>query len=333
MELKHFSGLGKWRNLMKVLKGYKFRIYPDEKQIQYFTQTFGCVRFVYNYLLSERKQSLQAGEYKEQASPASLKLDYPFLKEADSLALANAQRNLDRAFKNYFSKRAAYPKFKTKKSPWQSYTTNNQKHTIYFVGDQLKLPKLKSLVSVNLHRKVLGEIKSATVSSKDNQLFFVSLLCLEEIDPLPKTGRSIGVAYCPEHLVQMTANKRLPVFQPKKLQQQLDKASKRLKVRAKSAKRRAVLLSEAKNYQKQKNKVQKLYRAKNDQKRNYIDQLTYCLVSDYDYIYLEKQPRFSDNKKFSEADWHHFLRKVQYKGRWYGKQLVFVDSIEKESFT
>lgn len=315
---------------MKVLKGYRFRIYPDEEQIQYFVQAFGCVRFTYNHLLFARKQALQAGDYVTRVSPASLKKDYPFLKKTDSLALANAQRNLDRAFKNYFNKRASYPKLKTKKSYWQSYTTNNQRHTIYFVDDQLKLPKLKTLVKVNLHREVLGEIKSATISAQKNQLFFVSLLCLEEVNPLPKTGQTIGVAYCPEHLVQLTFKRRLPAFKPKKLRQQLDKASRRLKIRAKAAKRRAVLLEQAKNYQKQKSKVQKLYRAKNDQKRNYIDQLTYCLVRDYDYIYLEKQPKFSEDKEFSEADWRLFLRKIQYKGRWYGKKLKFVDSVEKE---
>ncbi|GEN91264.1 transposase [Tetragenococcus koreensis] len=318
---------------MKVLKGYKFRIYPNEKQIQYFIQTFGCVRFTYNHLLHARQKALQAGDYQTQVSPASLKRDYPFLKKTDSLALANAQRNLDRAFKNYFSKRAGYPKLKTKKNNWQSYTTNNQKHTIYFVGNQLKLPKLKSLVTVNLHRKVAGEIKSATVSAQNNQMFFVSLLCLEEINPLPKTGTTIGVAYCPENLVQMSAVNRLPVYKQETLQYQLDKAIKRLEVRAKAAKRRKVLLEQAKNYQKQKSKVQKLYMAKNDQKKNYIDQLTYRLVHDYDCICLEKQPEFTENTKFSETDWQHFLRKIQYKARWYDKQLVFVDSIEKENET
>lgn len=310
---------------MKVLKGYKFRIYPNEEQIQYFIQTFGCVRFTYNKLLLARKQALQVGDYKTKMSPAELKKDYPFLKETDSLALANAQRNLERAFKNYFGKRAGYPKLKTKKNSWQAYTTNNQKHTIHFVGKQLKLPKLKSLIHVNLHRKVLGEIKSATISAKDNQLFFVSILCLEEVNPLPKTGKTIGVAYCPKHLVQTDVTNYLPTFKQERLQCQLDKANRRLKVRAKAAKNRKVLLEQAKNYQKQKNKVQKLYMAKNEQKKNYINQISYYLVRDYDCIYLEKRPSFTNEMSFSETDWYHFLRKLQYKVHWYNKQLVFVD--------
>ncbi|GMA47813.1 RNA-guided endonuclease TnpB family protein [Tetragenococcus muriaticus] len=314
---------------MKVLKGYKFRIYPNEEQIQFFIQTFGCVRFTYNCLLCARKESLQKGSYETKLSPAHLKKDYPFLKQADSLALANAQRNLDRAFKNYFSKRMGYPKFKTKNNTWQSYTANNQKNTIYLVGNQLKLPKLKSLVSVNLHREVFGEIKSATISAKNNQLFFVSLLCLEEVFPLPKTGKAIGIAYCPKHLVQLTSDRSLPVYECKGVQHRLKRANKKLELRAKVAKKRAVVVKQAKNYQKQKHKVQKLTVKKNNQKRNYIDQLTHLLVHEYDSIYLEENPHFIDNTHFLEADWHHFLRTIRYKAHWYNKKLIFVEDVKK----
>ncbi|MBM9834574.1 transposase, partial [Enterococcus faecalis] len=81
---------------------------------------------------------------------------------------------LDRAFRNYFQKRAGFPKMKTKKSIWQSYTTNNQQHTIYFEDDQIKLPKLKTLVPVKKHRAIKGKIKSATISAKNNEEFYIS---------------------------------------------------------------------------------------------------------------------------------------------------------------
>lgn len=314
---------------MEVLKGYKFRIYPNEEQIQFFTQTFGCVRFTYNHLLTARQAALQQG-ISCNITPAMLKKDYPFLKETDSLALANAQRNLDRAFKNYFSGRTGFPKLKTKKSSWQSYTTNNQKHTIYFQEGQLKLPKLKSLIAVNLHRQVAGKIKSATISAKNNQLFFVSILCLEEMKPLPKTRATIRIAYCPEKLVQLSVKIAQPELDQKDTQAQIAKAKKKLQLRARVAKRRSVLLEEAKNYQKQKQKVQKLLINKSDQRKDYIDQLTYHLVRDFDKIYLEEQPVFSENKKFCESDWRFFVRKIRYKAQWYGKQLFFVALPEKE---
>ena len=92
------------------------------------------------------------------------KVRYEFLKEVDSLALANAQINLDKAYKNFFrDKSISFPKFKSKKNPVQSYTTNNQKGTINILENWLKLPKLKELVKIKVHRKINGIVKSATI--------------------------------------------------------------------------------------------------------------------------------------------------------------------------
>ena len=101
----------------------------------------------------------------ERLSPAKLKKRFSILKEVDSLALANAQRHLDRAFKNYYQGRASYPKLKSKRSRWQSYTTNNQQHTVYIQDGMLKVPKLKSLIPLELHREIKGNIKTATISA------------------------------------------------------------------------------------------------------------------------------------------------------------------------
>ena len=87
------------------------------------------------------------------------------MKEVDSLALANVQLNLDRAYKNFFrDKSVGFPRFKSKKNPIQSYTTNNQKETVALIDNKfVKLPKLKSLVKIKLHRQPKGMIKYATI--------------------------------------------------------------------------------------------------------------------------------------------------------------------------
>lgn len=311
---------------MKVLKGYKFRIYPDDIQKQFFIETFGCVRFTYNHLLMNRQQSAnQVNDIR--LTPAALKKEYPFLKKTDSLALANAQRNLDRAFKNYFNGRAGYPKLKTKKNAWQSYTTNNQKHTIYLQGDQLKVPKLKELIPVHIHREVKGEIKSATITAYQNKEFYVSILCLEEIPALPKTNKTIGIAYCPNNLIQVSGTTALPVINQKSLDERLQREQKKLQVRAKVAKKRKILLVNAKNYQKQKQRVLKLRTAKISQKRNFIDQLTISLVRHFDHLFIEAKPKFSDKQEeYSEADWQQFLQRIQYKGQWYGKEIHYIET-------
>ncbi len=91
-------------------------------------------------------------------TPAKYKKEFPFLKEIDSLALANAQLNLDKAYKNFFrDKSVGFPRFKSKKNPVQSYTTNNQNGTVALIDSKfIKVPKLKSLVRIKLHRQPKG---------------------------------------------------------------------------------------------------------------------------------------------------------------------------------
>ena len=308
---------------MKVLKGYKFRIYPDEQQRRFFIETFGCVRFTYNHLLIAK----QGGNEETPQTPAALKKEYPFLKETDSLALANAQRNLERAFTNYFTGRAGYPKLKSKKSQWQSYTTNNQKHTIYFVGNQLKVPKLKTLVNVHRHREVKGTIKSATISAKNGKEFYVSILCSEDIEPLPKTKQEGSVCFCPHHLVGTTET--LPVLDQAELSKKILKEQKKLQVRAKVAKKHKVLLKDAKNYQKQKEKVLKLKDQKQQQKKDYIDQVSWMLVRKFDALVIEeKQMTVTEDMPFSASDWQLFIEKIHYKAQWYGKQIYNATTLQ-----
>jgi putative transposase len=111
-------------------KAYKFRLYPTQEQEQLLAKTFGCVRFVYNKMLAERKETSEQFKDDKEAlkkqkfpTPAKYKKESVWLKEVDSLALANAQLNLQKAYQNFFSGRAEFPKFKSRKAR-QSYTTD-----------------------------------------------------------------------------------------------------------------------------------------------------------------------------------------------------------------
>ncbi|PGT94831.1 helix-turn-helix domain-containing protein, partial [Bacillus cereus] len=114
--------------MTKYNKAYKFRLYPTEEQAHLIRKTFGCVRFVYNKMLAERKEIYETykenkEELKKQKfpTPAKYKAQYEWLKEVDSLALANAQLNLQTAYKNFFSGQSDFPTFKSRKSR-KSYT-------------------------------------------------------------------------------------------------------------------------------------------------------------------------------------------------------------------
>ena len=111
-------------------KAYKFRIYPNAEQKELLTKTFGCVRFIYNKMLADKIEHYKNTGKKLNNTPAQYKKEFEWLKEVDSLALANAQLNLQTAYNNFFrSKNVGFPKFKSKKSNHKSYTKKIKKST------------------------------------------------------------------------------------------------------------------------------------------------------------------------------------------------------------
>jgi len=191
---------------MSMLKSYKYRINPTDKQKEQLEKTFGCARYVFNYYL-DRKDKL----YKEEQKSLSkidcnnhlnreLKEQYKWLKEVDKFALTNSIYNLDTAYKNFFRKvkqgsnQVGFPKFKSKHSNRFSYTTNftNNNIEVNFVGNKIKLPKLKWL-KAKVHREFDGKIKSATISQNPSEKYFVSILIDTEIIDLPKVDKNIFV--------------------------------------------------------------------------------------------------------------------------------------------
>ena len=223
----------------KIIKrAYKFRIYPTLEQISFFAKSFGCVRKVHNLMLDDRKKAYE--EYKSTGiktkypTPAKYKEEYPYLKEVDSLALANAQLNLEKAFKNFLkNKDFGFPKYKCKSNPVQSYTTNNQ-NTIYIKDSYIKLPKLKSLVKIKLHRKIKGIIKSVTISKNSINHYFASILCEEELEELAKTNKNIGIDLGIKEFATMSdctkvENLKLSKEYEKKLKREQRKLSRRCK--------------------------------------------------------------------------------------------------------
>ena len=310
-----------------MLNAFKFLMYPTEEQKQQLIRTFGCVRFTYNHLLKERQKSWQqTGVADFSLTPATLKKEYPFLKEVDSLALANAQLNLDRAFRNYFKGRASFPKLKTKKSMWQSYTTNNQTHTVYLKNGHLKLPKQKELIKINQHRPVEGTIRSATISARYNEEFYVALLCDVSSIKKESSAKWIGIAYHPKTLIE--TSQPIEVTLPKfdQTEEKLQHAQRKLSVKVRSAHHRKTRLDKASNYQKQKRKVMDLYLKQKNQREDYLEQLSGKLVKQYDYLFVESFPKEEAHADFSIHDWHKLITKLRYKSQWYNKKFLLINT-------
>lgn len=327
-------------NFVERLKAYKFRIYPTEEQEIFFAKTFGCVRKVYNLMLNDRKKAYE--EVKNDSSkkmtfptPAKYKKEFPFLKEVDSLALANAQLHLDKAYKNFFrDKSVGFPRFKSKKNPVQSYTTNNQNGTVALIDSKfIKVPKLKSLVRIKLHRQPKGMIKSATISRHSSGKYYISLLCKEEISELPKTNSAIGIDLGITDFVILSDGQKIDNNKfTSKMEKKLKREQRKLSRRALLAKQKGINLFEAKNYQKQKRKVARLHEKVMNQRADFLNKLSTEIIKNHDIICIEDlnvKGMLRNHKlarSISDVSWSSFVAKLQYKADWYGREIIKVDT-------
>ena len=169
-----------------MLKAYKFRLYPNESQKQFFNQCTGNARFVYNHCLALKKElwenekkSISMKELSKHITDLKRYPEYKWLKNSDSVALQQSLRDLDTAFQRFFNKQAKYPRFHNKHRK-NSYRTLNQRGRIIIIDGKLRLPKLKTLVKIRQSRFFNGIIKNATISKTPSNKYFVSLLVEEE---------------------------------------------------------------------------------------------------------------------------------------------------------
>lgn len=320
-----------------IKRAYKYRLYPNAEQQVFFAKTFGCVRKVYNLMLNDRiegyERSKDTGEKMKYPTPAQYKQEFPFLKEVDSLALANAQINLDKAYKNFFrDKSVGFPKWKSRKNPVQSYTTNNQKGTVALVDNRyLKLPKIGT-VRIKLHRQPQGLIKSVTISRTSSGRYFASILCETTIEPMAKTGSSIGGDLgLSDFLILSDGTKEPNHKYLAKTSQRLAKEQRKLSRMALVAKEQGRKLSESNNYQKQRIKVAKLHEKVANQRNDFLNKLSNNIVKNHDIICLEtlNVKGMTKNRKLArsinDASWSGFVSKLKYKADWYEKTIVQID--------
>ena len=176
-------------------RAVKIRIYPNKEQRVQIEQTIGCSRFIYNQMLADKISYYQKEKKMLRNTPAGYKKEYPWLKEVDSLALANAQLHLESAFRKFFREPACgFPRYKSKKHARNSYTTNALNGNILLQDTYLKLSKM-SVIRIKLHRQIPSDwkLKSVTVSREPSGKYLASLLfCCENQTVEKKTGREIS---------------------------------------------------------------------------------------------------------------------------------------------
>ena len=317
--------------MTKQNKSFKFRLLPNKEQAILLAKTFGCVRFAYNKMLAERQEMYEKfkddkEKLKKQKfpTPAKYKKEFPFLKEVDSLALANAQMNLQKAYKYFFEGNAKFPKFKNRKTK-QAYTTNRVNGNIELQDGYIKLPKLK-LVKIKQHREIPTDykLKSCTISKTKTGKYYISILTEYEKEIKPVSiQKVVGLDFAMDGLYVESEQGEKANY-PRFYRQSIDKLAKEQSILSRRKKGSA-------RWEKQRLKVAKLHEKIANQRKNFLHHQSKELATTYDAVIIEDldmkgmSKALNFGKSVHDNGWGMFTTFLAYKLKEQGKQLIKID--------
>ena len=320
---------------MNTYKAYKLRIYPTDSQRELIEKTFGSTRYIYNDFLAERKSKYEESKtkisvYEQLKELTDLRREKEWLREIDSCALQACVYNLDDAFQKFF-KGNGYSRFRAK-NVHESFRTNNTLSTyknkkyesirIDFKKRIITLPKLKEVKfrGYRTTKKIVGKIKSATIS-KDANKYFVSVLVevpfvKYSLKPTSIIGLDLGIK---DFIV--TSN-------GEKIKNEVKINEKRLKGLQKWLSR---CKPGSKNRYKVKLKIQRLYLKIRNARKHMIYKLANDILKENDIISIETLDVKSMYqvhkiaKHLKNLPIKEFIRVLKYKSNWLGKKVIEIN--------
>jgi len=325
-----------------MLRAYKYRIYPNDAQKQQLAHHFGCVRWVYNWALATTKDHYE--KTKKQLSRRDLQdalvalkhtEEHAWLREVNSQSLLGALLHLHKAYKNFFKKRAKYPKFK-KRHNRQTFECP-QHVKIDSDVKRLHLPKIKG-IKIKQHRPFQGKIKTVTLTKTPSEKYYASILieseALHQMLAPVKKEKTIGIDLGLNHFVITSQGKKIP--SPKFLKKSLKRLGIQQKIRS-----RKDWKNKSTNYQKQCIKVARTHEKVANRRYNFIQQYTATLVSEsqatsFAVEDLHVKGMIKNRKlarSIADSSWGTFLRVLSYKSKWHGKNVLTIGRFVASSKT
>lgn len=327
------------------LKGIKIKLFPTPNQIDLIQINFDLNRFLYNQLLGMQKQRYENGgsfvnKFGMNYMIKAMKLEFPFLKQAESTSLLYTSADLADSFTRFFKKQNGFPKFKSRKRPKNSYKSNCVNNNIQVVDHHaIKLPKLGVVKAYGLER-IQGKIKSAVIRKESPGKYSATIQIEHEPVELVKTGKRVGLDLGLADLVIQSDGFKL---KNKKFERALAEkrhtwerklARRRLQAKTKieEARKDGIELEWAsfKNVEKARQMVAKINRKIANQREDYLQKYTTNLVKEFDTIVMEdlKTKNLMKNKHLSrsiaDSAWAKIKSMLEYKCDWYGKELILV---------